>query len=278
MTNYFWLASKSLQLDIKFLRVSPLALSRKGKFILLKYGLIVRHMVVGFELGRDSVRFNGEDIFYDSKYGLADFQSILTRHQNLINIARIDSVKTVIDVGANVGFFSKLMRELYSSAKIYAVEPIPQTFECLRKNFIHDLNTKIFNIAISDRTGTTNMSFDAEDSVVSRIDEDGGIEVQTITLDQFILENKISTIDVLKIDTETFEAHVLRGSAHALAITKYLFIEITIQDNKNYTISSIMKLLSSGTYDYQLIGFRNYADVSEGEVPILDCLMINTKF
>jgi len=62
-----------------------------------------------------------------------------------------------------------------------------------------------------------------------------------------------------------------------LAMTKYLFIEITLENNKNYTISSLLKLLSNDRYDFQLVAFRNYSDVSEGKITILDGLFKNIK-
>jgi hypothetical protein len=60
-----------------------------------------------------------------------------------------------------------------------------------------------------------------------------------------------------------------------LARTKYLLIEITFEGNQNYTISSLMSLLQGDGYDFQLAAFRNYADVGEGPMPIMDCLMVN---
>ena len=96
-------------------------------------------------------------------------------------------------------------------------------------------------------------------------------------LDVFVRENNIDCIDILKIDTETFEAHVLRGGSDSLSKTKYLFIEITMENNDNYTISSLLKLLSTENYDFQLVGFRNYNDTSEGLMPIMDGLFFNKK-
>jgi len=47
-----------------------------------------------------------------------------------------------------------------------------------------------------------------------------------------------------------------------------------MKNNINYTISSLLKLILTGKYDFQLIGFRNYADKNEGEIPIMDALFI----
>jgi len=47
------------------------------------------------------------------------------------------------------------------------------------------------------------------------------------------------------------------------------------EDNHNYTISSLLKLLSTDKYDFQLVGFRNYTDKGEGKMPIMDALFVN---
>jgi len=52
-------------------------------------------------------------------------------------------------------------------------------------------------------------------------------------------------------------------------------IEVTIEGNTNYTMSSLCGLLSSSTFDFQLVAFRNFADKGEGEAPILDCFFEN---
>jgi hypothetical protein len=97
------------------------------------------------------------------------------------------------------------------------------------------------------------------------------------TLDAFAERRGLGTIDLLKIDTETFEAHVLRGARRTLARTRHLFLEITLEDNPNYTAASLLGLLVGEGYDFQLVGFRNFADAGEGVMPVMDSLFVNTK-
>jgi len=104
------------------------------------------------------------------------------------------------------------------------------------------------------------------------------VEVPAMTLDSFAAQQGIGPVDLLKIDTESYEAHVLRGASSVLARTKYLLIEITIEGNQNYTISSLMGLLHGNGYDFQIVAFRNYADVGEGTIPVMDCLMVNRAY
>jgi len=270
-----WMAWRSLELDLRLLRFRPWPLGKRLSFILKKYELIARHAFVPFQLGQSSTRWSGETIFYDSRLGLSDYQSMLIRPVTLFRVAGIGRFGTVIDCGANVGFFSKMIVETSPGARIYAIEPVPAIYECLKKNLAGAAKVSTFQAAISDRAGTVRMTFDSADSAVSRISETGEVDVTALTLDEFASGQGIGDIDLLKIDTETFEAHVLRGARSVLARTKYVLIEVTIEGNANYSISTLFGLLNGPGYDFQLVAFRNYADRGEGRIPIMDCLLVN---
>jgi len=257
------------------MQVSNWSNSKKIQFIFLKYFLLLKHKFIKFKLGKSSVRLFGETIYYDSPFGLADYQSMLSRHQSWLRIGNVKKAKVIIDIGANVGFFSKMARSMYPSSKIYAIEPVPVIFDILSKNFVMDQNTKLFKFAVFNKRGKQKMFFDQRDSLTSKISNKGNFYVATNTLDNFVKEEKIKDIDILKIDVETFDNFVLQGAKSALAKTKYLLLEITIKNNPNYTMSSLMSMLYSKEYNFQLVAFRNYADVGEGEMPVMDCLFKN---
>lgn len=279
MMKIFWFVGQSIILDYKFIRVSKWPFSRKIEFIFKKYIVLLKHLIKPFKLGKDSEQLFGETIFYGSRFGLADYQGILARHQKLISISKLKIKKKgiFIDVGANVGFVSKLLRDLYPDSLIYAVEPVPIIFDCLTKNFSGDKNIHFYNIAISQKTEKVIMEFNAEKGEISKISKTGNIQIEAKSFDDFIREQGIKKIDLLKIDTEGFEESVLSGAYKALSVTKYLFIEVTIKNNPNYTISSLMSHLYSKDFNFNLLAFRNFANTSEGEVPLLDCLMENIK-
>jgi FkbM family methyltransferase len=283
VTSALWLARQSLALDRQTLRITPWPLSKRYGFIIKKYALLGQ-LLIGqllwrpFRLGKSNTKWAGERIYYDSRFGLAGYQRMLTTPVNLFRVAGVKDFGTVIDCGANVGFFSKMILQLAPHAHIYAIEPVPTTFECLQRNMASSPKVQVFQTAITDHTGTVRMAFDTNNSAISRITDEadeGNVEAQAMTLDDFATQQGIGDVDLLKIDTETYEAHVLRGARAALARTKHLLIEITIEENQNYTISSLMSLLQGDGYDFQLVAFRNFADVGEGKIPIMDCLLVN---
>lgn len=279
MGKIFWFIKQSLILDYKFIKVSRWSFARKIEFILKKYKTLLLYGFKKFELGKDFVVLSGEALYYGNKFGISDYQGVLARHQNLLQIANINIGKNgvVIDVGANVGFFSKLIRNIYPQASIYCVEPIASTFECLKKNFEKDKNTYLFNLAFGDKKGRQKMSFNDQRPEISQVDTSGNVIVSMKLLDDFAKEKNIKKIDLLKIDTEGFEDKVLLGAKEILAKTAYVFIEVTLENNTNYTLASLMSCLYSDSYNFNLVGFRNFGDTSEGKAPVLDCLLKNIK-
>lgn len=277
MTNPLWLVQQSFALDRRMLGFTAWPFGKRVRFIMKKYAVLGGLSIRPFRFGKSSTKWAGERIYYDSRFGLAGYQSMLTRPVNLFRVAGVKEFGTVIDCGANVGFFSKMILQLAPQAHIYAIEPVPAIFANLQRNLAASPNVQVFQTAITDHAGQVRMAFDSGDSAISHITDggEGNVEVPAMTLDSFAAQQGIGPVDLLKIDTESYEAHVLRGAGSVLARTKYLLIEITIEGNQNYTISSLMGLLHGNGYDFQIVAFRNYADVGEGTIPLMDCLMVN---
>lgn len=286
--NAAWFVFSSLRLDVGILRNQDWELSHRLDFLTTKYReiLLVLLGAKKFKLGKSTVELFGRTYYYDSPYGLAGYQRMLVSHRNALKHADIPNVSTIVDIGANVGMFSMMAADLYPKAHIYAVEPIPQIYECLNNN-LTAVNAQTFNEAITDEPGQVQLSFDEMNSAFSHIvsssltrelqDEDRIelISKEATTLDAFCEKNNIKNIDLLKIDMESFEAHVLRGGYNTLKNTKYLFLELSLEDNENYTFSEIHSLLYSQDFNFQLIYYRNFNNKFEGPLPVGDFLYKN---
>ncbi|EKD96464.1 MAG: hypothetical protein ACD_24C00034G0002 [uncultured bacterium] len=285
-----WFINASISLDLGFWKVSDWTSAKKFEFTILKYLEIILNLlnIKKFRLGESHVTLFGKNIYYDTSFGIAGYQSMLTRHQKMLKFAKIEKVKTVVDIGANVGFFSLVCGDLYKGVDIYAIEPVAKAFECLTKN-LTESNYHIFQLAMSDKDGKENMVFTEENTAVSSVirNETGAdnkeigdknirfIEVDAKTLNTFILENNLEVLDILKVDTEFFEYNVLKAACEALKRTRYLHIEISIENNSNYTFSQINSLLYSKDFNFQLVCFRNFTDKGDGPIPVGDFLFKN---
>lgn len=155
----------------------------------------------------------------------------------------------VLDVGANVGGYSRDVVGINPSATIFAFEPHPRTFERLVSNIEHHRNIIPFNYAIGDRSGRQ-MLYDRRSGsgtvhasiyreVIESIhqDESTGYEVNVITLDEFIEEKRLACVDLLKIDTEGYELNVLKGGTNA--IRSRIFKAIQFEFNEMNVVSRV---------------------------------------
>jgi FkbM family methyltransferase len=125
----------------------------------------------------------------------------------------------VVDVGANLGWFTLLMAEAVEpDGEVWAVEPMPPILPALRRNLAlnESLNVRPFGVALGDETGVTEINVfsglphgHASTSTLERSDYTAH-EVELTTLDM-LLDGRVPTF--VKLDVEGSELAVLRGSA-----------------------------------------------------------------
>lgn len=177
------------------------------------------------------------------------------------------------DIGANVGSFSLIAsKQVQSAGKVYAFEPVHQTFKQLTYNY--SLNqftqTTLIHQAIADKKGyielnVSDQSNTGMSSILNHDAENGKIEiVPCITLDEFVTENKISTIKLIKMDIEGAEYLALQGMSHILQhVRPTVMIELNatiIQKNP----SQHQKLLAlMASYQYSLKGIDSNGNLCE---------------
>ena len=79
------------------------------------------------------------------------------------------------------------------------------------------------------------------------------IEIEIVTLEDYIKDNKFQKIDLIKIDTEGYEFEVLSGLRDKLSSVKFLMFEHHYDDMllKSYTFRDISNLLKK--YNFKKI-------------------------
>lgn len=128
----------------------------------------------------------------------------------------------VFDIGANVGDWTgMLLDQVKAPIEAHAFEPVPGTFEILRKNLARFANqpfkVELVEAACSDQPGTSKMSISAAGAGTNALNSSGeGVDVVLTTVDAYCASHGISHIDLLKIDAEGYDLLVLRGALHLL--------------------------------------------------------------
>lgn len=137
-----------------------------------------------------------------------------------------------IDVGANRGQTIEALLNSFKTPIIHAFEPSHHTFSIL-KSKRYPSSVHIHNLALGAGAGKRDF-FNYGDSrlssflSLSRADENPfrmvdlkGTEVSEIrTVDAFLNESRIDSVDLLKIDTQGFDLEVLKGSTQYLRAGK----------------------------------------------------------
>jgi len=249
--------SYSLYLDREFLLTSPFSFLYNLKFTFLKYFILAKHLLIDFKFGKSCVTLD-KTIFYNSVYGLVDYQASIVHHYNLIKLSKLEKPEVIIDIGSNVGFFIFLTKKLFPDATIFGIEPLPNIFAALSSNVGNLDGVILSNVAVGDEIQSAKMIFDSVDTYQSRISQDGKVSIQVTTLDELLKDRNLSKVDLLKIDVEGFEEKVLRGAHGILSISKYLILEIITSDDQVIFSKVVSKLHNPPHYSFQIRGIHNF--------------------
>jgi len=192
---------------------------------------------------------NGAPVFAHSR-AETDFlyEEIFERQEYLEGGIELPGDACVFDVGAHVGLFSLFVTLSLEAATVYAFEPIPALLTMLMLNSeLYGMDAsrlKPFNCGLGEHSATAIFTYYPELSILSgrfpQLEEERAvvkafasdeyrgaeadldqildhhlrqeqIECPVRTLSEVIDETGVDRIDLLKIDAEKSEAHILRG-------------------------------------------------------------------
>lgn len=183
-----------------------------------------------YELFKESLR--GMGIGTGGAIEASDERNVLDR---LKNSAKGGRCKTLFDVGANAGEYTKLLLEYFPEATIHSFEPAVKTY-CMLKENIQGSNVVLNNFGISDKITEGVLYYDREGSGLaslynrqleySGIDFDMQESVKLDTLDHYCEMHGIDRIDLLKMDIEGNELNALKGAERLLAEKRIENIQI----------------------------------------------------
>ena len=127
------------------------------------------------------------------------------------------NLRTIVDVGANVGQWSSMLLDLITPEKLVIIEPQPAAFAELQRRFGGRAFVGLHNVAVGDQNGTTTLRVtrdttgasvlppreEMQELIGSNWTVENEIEVPVRTLD--LLLESLPEISLLKIDVQGFE-------------------------------------------------------------------------
>jgi FkbM family methyltransferase len=182
-----------------------------------------------------------------------------------IFIELIKHCKVFLDVGANSGYYSLLASAINKNVTVHAFEPALGPSYYLQKNIRDNKPNQIrsHSEALSSKVGHAkfynvrnakyaNLKYNL--SGTSSLVEDENkqsYEVTTTTIDEFSRLN-LSSLDLIKIDTEGTEDLILRGATDTIRKYRPIIIcEILFNNIENNIEQILLKA------DYVFFGYRN---------------------
>jgi FkbM family methyltransferase len=141
--------------------------------------------------------------------------------------AEIRPGMTIVDVGANIGYYTLLFSKLTGdSGRVYAFEPEPQNFALLQQNLSRNQRTNVvaLNRAASDRAGESFLYLSTENHGDHQAypSDDGRRKVRMTTtrVDACVT----GPVDLVKMDVQGFESHAFNGMEAIIAASPSLTI------------------------------------------------------
>lgn len=150
-------------------------------------------------------------------------------------------VRTIVDLGANIGISAAYLSARFPGAQILCVEPVAENVEMLHMNQLG--NWRVRHCAVGDHDGAVEIGVSrwwgsgsivehmwrARQSRSNRFEHEFAMpsrQVESRRLSTLLEEESLTSVDVLKMDIEGAEAMVFRSDTDWLRRVSILMIEI----------------------------------------------------
>ncbi len=235
-------------------------------------GSQLREIAVGESGVRVRTRLNDLQLVFDPQEvsslvsGLLAFgDTEATEREVLLSAAR--PAATILDIGANVGWYSLHFAKVAPSARIIAFEPMPpihaRLLEHLRLNGIATVEAE--KLALQDAEGDGVLYFHAAETGATSARNNRGFDgavteaVRTTTLDRYCADRGLSP-DLIKCDVEGSEFAVVRGGLDTIRRCQpVIFLELLRKWSANfgYHPNAVLEVLFG-------LGYRAWAIETDG--------------
>lgn len=211
------------------------------------------------------LNYFGYDIIrYKNKFRLGQLNS--NQIINDLIWLKEENFKTIIDIGANEGQFSEKIRLLFPESKIFAFEPLPDTYQKLKLNFKNDKIFKAINYAVGDTKSNLMIEkneYSPSSSLLEMNDTHKAnfnfaiktekIEIETDTLDNLLVDEIIAKPILIKIDVQGFEDKVIKGGKKMIENAEMIICETSFYElyNNQTLFGEIYSYLTSIGFEYK---------------------------
>lgn len=218
-------------------------------------------IAMSFATRSKKIGYLGSTLHYDNPATPLNLQNYPYEIKSKLLASMRQNPRTILDIGGNLGQFSLTINYMLNgSAVIDSFEPNSYVFELLKKNIAGKNNIHVYNYGLGDSDKKKTLHFNPNRTGIgSIIKQNAGVgasieqEVSITSSPQKI--TKRNKYDLIKIDVEGYEMHVIKGLAGVSC--EYLFVELSgLAREKDYLHSDMMTLIYKqwGPYDIYYCG------------------------
>lgn len=210
-------------------------------------------------------------IFWNGGYQAFEYTSIF--------IKLVKKVDSFYDIGANIGFYSLIAASEHKNISVVGFEPALGPLFYFRKNVaINNFNNiKIEPIALSHTNGEIDFyevrnkkykylenNLAGESNTGSKTKGRNYVlnKVKTTTLDDYVNANDVTTIDLIKMDTEGTENLILENSNFVLSEMKPIIICETLFNTIEKELEKILKSHGYNFYNHTKSGLQKVSSIT----------------
>ena len=135
---------------------------------------------------------------------------------------------TVIDVGANVGEWTRMCKRLWPRASFLMIEPLPQCEGPLGR-LVAEFHDVRYQRALLGASGRSAVPFHCCDTASSVLEEYEA-EHPTIDVPMTTLDDCSAGAQLLKLDVQGYELEILKGGPRALSSAEVVILEGNLLD------------------------------------------------
>ena len=175
--------------------------------------------------------------FYSDSWEYAGYEFATSGEAALLRSLAGEPLRTIFDVGANVGDWSREARRYFPGATVHAFEAVPPTYATLTRNLQGQDGIASHGYGLGETAENVEITYYGADynylsSVRAPLHDHLPSERLSIEIrpgDRVLEELALPRIDYLKIDVEGMEYEVLRGFGQALREGRIGFIQFEHQ-------------------------------------------------
>lgn len=216
---------------------------------------------IGILFGKKRVKYLGKVFQYDNVATPLNLQ--IYPYEITKKILKNMSVppKTVLDIGGNIGQFSRTLLHFADSIEVVDIfEPNPVIFPLLERNLNpYSGRAKPYNVGLSTKKSAKGVIYyqPGKSATGSLLQENAGqigeLQKETIsTVNHPADLTKRTEYDLVKIDVEGYEIEVIK-TLENLKVS-YLFIEVSSRTRKrNYVESDLFEAITNTLGSFELV-------------------------